>query len=154
MKKNVRPDGDISSIKNPSSVSPENTRVFSVPSKDKACAIFSAKSGENTPITCLFTPTGFVIGPKRLKIVLIPSSFLIGATFFIAGWNFGAKRKTKFFSLSSLSTSSGSTFIFTPNFSRISAEPSFEETALFPCFATFIPSAAKIIADAVEALNV
>jgi hypothetical protein len=37
--------------------------------------------------------TGFDSGPRRLNIVRQPSSFRIGATCLIPGWNVGANRK-------------------------------------------------------------
>ena len=40
------------------------------------------------------------------------------------------------------------------SFSKTSAEPHFDETALFPCFATFIPMEANKSADAVEIFSV
>ena len=43
--------------------------------------------------------------------------------------------------------------MFTPSASRQSAVPHFEEAALFPCFATFIPPAAAISADVVDMLK-
>ena len=48
------------------------------------------------------------------------------------------------------STSLGFKLIFTFKASSTSAEPQFEETALFPCLATSTPILAKVIAAAVE----
>ena len=49
--------------------------------------------------------------------------------------------------------SSGVNPIFAPNASRTSAAPLFEDTLLFPCFATFAPAAAMTNADVVEILK-
>ena len=40
---------------------------------------------ENTPTICRRTPAGLDSGPSRLKIVRVPSSTRVAATFFIAG---------------------------------------------------------------------
>ena len=51
-------------------------------------------------------------------------------------------------------TCSGSSIISIPSASRTSAEPDFDETALFPCFATAIPAPAATKAEIVLILNV
>ena len=49
---------------------------------------------------------------------------------------------------------SGSKLIFIFNSSKTSPDPHFDETALFPCFATLTPMLANNKADAVDIFNV
>src|SRR6185436_8441577 len=48
------------------------------------------RSGWNTPSTWFSAPAGLVSGPRMLKMVRTPSSFLTGAACFIAEWCAGA----------------------------------------------------------------
>ena len=105
-------------------------------------------------MSCLGAPAGFVMGPRTLKIVLIPSSLLGLETAAIAGWNLGANMNPNPTSSMHLATSSGSKSIFTPKLSRMSALPHLLDTDLFPCFATGTPQEATTNAAAVETLNV
>ena len=62
--------------------------------------------------------------------------------------------KPKLLLLISCSISLGSKSILILRASKTSPEPHFEDTALLPCFATFIPILAKSKADAVDILTV
>ena len=110
-------------------------------------------SGEKTPITCLDAFDGFESGPSILNIVLIPISFLIGPTFFIALWNFIAFIKPIPVSFIHCSTCFGSSIMFAPSASSKSDAPLFEDAALLPCFATVTPAAAQTNIDVVDMLN-
>ena len=63
------------------------------------------------------TLAGFNNGPKRLNIVLVPNSFLTGATYFIAVWKSCANIKQKFFLYSKFSIFLWSILIFIFKFS-------------------------------------
>ncbi len=88
------------------------------------------------PINWLSGRAGLHRGPRRLKMVLFPIRFLAPVTCLMAGKNFWAKRKTKFFSFRNLDAPSASRSIGTFRASSTSADPERELTALFPCLAT------------------
>ncbi len=134
--------------------SPQTTKASLVPSLFRTRAIFSVKSSSYTPRTRTEAPAGLVTGPKRLKMLRIPISFLGPAACFMAPWNRGANRKPIPISLIHLSTSAGVISRFTPRFSRTSALPHMLDTALLPCFATLRPAPAATKAVVVETLKV
>src|SRR5207249_1040943 len=85
---------------------------------------------------------GLVSGPRMLNTVRTPISRLTEATFFIAGWKFGANMNPIPISSIARSTNSASMFKFRPNCSRTSALPHLLVNDLLPCFATGTPAAA------------
>ena len=85
-----------------------------------------------------------------LNTVRKPSSFLIGATYFIDVWYFCAKKKQKPALSRSSRHLSVSRAMFTPSASRQSAVPDFDEAARLPCLETSTPEAAMTIAEVVE----
>ena len=96
---------------------------------------------------------GFDSGPRILKIVLKPKSFLTFPTYFMAGLKCGANIKPIPTSSTHFFTTSGSAAIFTPSASSTSPAPLFEEMDLLPCFATGSPDAATTKAEVVEILK-
>ena len=62
--------------------------------------------------------------------------------------------KPKLFFSILFSTPSGCKLMLIFNFSKTSAEPHFDDRALFPCFATLIPILAKRSEEAVDILRV
>ena len=88
-----------------------------------------------------------------MKTVRMPSSFLIGPTYFIEVWYFCAKKKQKLVSSSISRHFATSCWIFTPSASRQSAVPQRDDAARFPCFATLMPDDAMTIAEVVEMLK-
>ena len=107
-----------------------------------------------TPNNCTWAPAGLVSGPRRLKIVLNPNSFLTTAACFIALCINGAKRKPIPTSSIHRSTVDKDASIFIPKHFKTSALPDLLETARFPCFATVRPAPATTNATAVEILKV
>ncbi|KAH3681762.1 hypothetical protein WICPIJ_007280 [Wickerhamomyces pijperi] len=98
---------------------------------------------------------GFNSGPKTLKMVGMLILVLIGATFFMAGWKFGANKKTNLEILSNSGVIVISTLErSTPNSVNKSPAPEAEVDALPPCLQTSIPIPAATMADDVETLNV
>lgn len=108
---------------------------------------------------------GFISGPNMLNIVLIPSSFLMGATMLMEGWKCCAKRNENPEVSRLLATSSSERFKGAPRASMRSALPHLEsyfmvnlenlpEEDLLPCLAQGTPHAAMIKEAAVEALKV
>jgi len=89
-----------------------------------------------------------------LKTVLIPSSFLTGATFFIAGWNTGANMNPIPAFSRQYSTSWSLQFILTPTASSISAPPHLLVMLRLPCLAMVTPQLAAMMAAAVLTLKV
>ena len=77
----VGPDVVISS----SPSEPCTTQARSAPRFFKTCASGFVHCFENTPTICRRTPAGLESGPSRLKIVRVPSSARVAATFFVAG---------------------------------------------------------------------
>src|SRR5262249_51407145 len=106
----------------------------------------------NTPVTCRLTPAGLERGPRRLKIVLVPSSTRVGPTYFIDAWWAGANMKPRPASLMQRVTSSGLRSILTPNAVKTSAAPDLDDSARLPCFATLSPAPAAMKAAQVEIL--
>src|SRR5215208_9220 len=96
---------------------------------------------------------GLLSGPTLLNTVLIPIVFLIEATFFIDGWNSGAKRNP----MPMLSIQDwifeGGAARSRPIYSRKSALPQRLEADLLPCFATLAEAADATMAAAVLILN-
>jgi len=80
-KTDVSPETATSSM--PSSLC--TTQARSVESRASAPAIRNAASFRYVPTSCFVTPAGFVIGPRRLNIVLTPRSARDFAAYFIAG---------------------------------------------------------------------
>ena len=113
-----------------------------------------AVSALYVPTSCFVTPAGFVIGPRRLNIVLTPSSALGFAAYFIAGWNRGAKRNPTPTVLRQAPARSGGSEMLTPSALRRSALPLRLETERLPCFATVTPAPAATSDARVEMLNV
>ena len=99
-------------------------------------------------------PAGLVSGPRMLKIVLMPSSFRTGATFFIAGWWFGANMKPMPTSAMQRAIRSGDRSMFTPSASSTSALPDWLLTLRPPCLLTLAPPAAATNIAQVEMLKV
>jgi hypothetical protein len=61
------------------------TQTHSEPRLFNTCATGSSQCGANTPIISRFTLAGLESGPSRLKIVRVPSSTRVAATFLVAG---------------------------------------------------------------------
>src|SRR5918992_960886 len=100
------------------------------------------RSGWKTPITWFFAPAGLVSGPRMLKMVRTPRSFLTGAACFIAAWWAGANMKPMpSFSIAS-PVSAGVSAMCAPRASSTSALPEDDDTERPMCFATFAPAAA------------
>ncbi len=89
-----------------------------------------------------------------LKIVRTPSSRRTGATFFIAGWWFGANMKPRRNSRMQSATCVAPSMMFAPSASSTSALPDLDDTPRLPCLATVAPAAATTNIDAVEMLKV
>ena len=85
-----------------------------------------------------------------LKMVRKPSCSRIGITCRMAPWWAGANRKQMPASSNALRCWAGLAAMFTPNASRTSEDPDFEDTARVPCLATFNPPPAPTRATAVE----
>ena len=83
-------------------------------------------------------------------MVLVLSSFLICATFFIDLWKLGAYKKDKFLSLIDSIAPSIESSKCIPKASIKSALPTLLETERLPCLATLTPMAAKINDDIVD----
>ena len=81
-----------------------------------------------TPTICFLGIEGLTIGPNILKKVFKPSSFLTGATFFIAGWNSGAWRKQILALSTAVLILSESLLNFKPKYSSTLLEPQLDET--------------------------
>ena len=64
---------------------PCTTQTASAPRFFNTCASGSVHCRENTPIICRRTPAGLESGPSRLKMVRVPSSTRVAATFLVAG---------------------------------------------------------------------
>ena len=80
----------------------------------------------------------------------MPSLWRTSLTSPTSGWKNGAWKKAKFL-LAKFSRCFASDFsLFTPKISSTSELPDLLETALLPCFATFIPRLARINATVVE----
>ena len=141
---------DISSV--PSD--PWTNQAFSDPNSFNTSAIGLIIERLNAPVNCLFTPAGFVSGPKILNIVLVPKSNLAGITYFTAGWCIGAIIKPMPISFIARSTTSGSTIMFTPLWLNASEAPDLDDKFRFPCLATITPAPAVTIAVAVEIFRV
>ncbi len=88
------------------------------------------------------------------RMVRMPSSFLTGAAYFIAGWWLGANMKPRPTSRRQSATCSGESARFTPSDSSTSALPDCDDTARPPCLATRAPAAAETKAAVVEMLKV
>src|ERR1700720_602978 len=145
----VGPDVVISS----SPSEPWTTQTRSAPRFFKTCASGSVQCFENTPIIWRRTPAGLDKGPSRLKIVRVPSSTRVAATFFIAGWCAGANIKPIPASRIHSSICSGDSSMFTPKAESTSAAPERDDNARLPCLATGTPAPATISAAQVEILN-
>jgi hypothetical protein len=64
---------------------PCTTQACSEPRFFNTCASGMTHCRENTPTICRRAPAGLVSGPRRLKMVRVPSSIRVGPTFFMAG---------------------------------------------------------------------
>ena len=107
-----------------------------------------------TPRAVAIGWAGLANGPRKLKVVGIPSFFLVGPTCFKDGWNLGAKKKTMFaFSKTSFNCF-GVSSRFIPRASSISEDPVLPEADLLPCLRTGYPQAAVTMAAMVEILTV
>ena len=136
-----------------SSPSPCTTQARSPPSRPRTSAIGLAHSGANTPTSWRRAPAGFDNGPSRLKIVRVPSSTRVGATWRVALWWRGAIRKPMPNSHRQARTIERSASMLTPSAVSTSAEPDFDDSARFPCLATGTPQPATTSALAVEILK-
>src|SRR6201987_3483674 len=132
---------------------PCTTQTLSAPRFFKTCASGSVQCFEKTPIIWRRTPAGLDSGPSRLKIVRVPSSTRVAATFFIAGWCAGANMKPMPASAMQCPIASGVRLILTPSAVSTSAAPEREDNARLPCLATGTPAPATISAAQVEILN-
>ena len=116
-------------------------------------AITSVSAGEYTPTSIALARDGLESGPKILNTVRMPSCFLTGPTYFMAGLKCGANINPIPTVSTHFSTTAGSAEIFTPSASNTSPAPLLEEMERLPCFATGSPAAATTNADVVEILN-
>ena len=89
-----------------------------------------------------------------LKMVRTPNSLRTGATFFIAGWWFGANIKPMPTSFRQAAIWSGGKLICTPKLSSTSALPLLLLTLRPPCLLTLAPAAATTNMEQVEMLKV
>ena len=89
-----------------------------------------------------------------LKIVRMPSSLRTGATFFIAGWWFGANMKPMPVSAMQVEIAAGDSVSGTPSASSTSALPDLLLTLRLPCLLTRAPAAAATNMLQVEMLKV
>jgi hypothetical protein len=64
---------------------PCTSHARSEPSWPSVSAIGRIIARENAPVSCRFTPAGFVRGPRMLKIVRVASSVRVGITWPMAG---------------------------------------------------------------------
>ncbi len=124
-----------------------------MPSRPSTSAIGRTHSGANTPTSWRGALAGLDNGPSRLKIVLVPSSTRVGATWRVALWWRGAIRKPMPISHKQARTIAKSTSMLTPSAVNTSAEPDCEESARLPCLATGTPQPAATKALAVEMLK-
>ena len=99
-------------------------------------------------------PAGLASGPRKLKVVGVPSSRRTGAAKRIAGWKRWAKQKPMPTSRTQRPTPSGPRSMTTPSDSSTSTDPHFEDAARPPCFATRAPAAAVTIAAMVDTFTV
>ena len=131
---------------------PCTTHACVVPSCASACAKGAHHALSNTPIMMRLTKAGLARGPRRLKIVLIPSSARTGPTWRIAAWWRGAIKKQILVAVSAWLTSAISQSSLMLRHDNTSAAPLFEDTALLPCLATGTPHPATTKAVAVDIL--
>src|SRR5689334_12280678 len=132
---------------------PCTIHTHSAPRFCKTCASGSVQCLEKTPIIWRRTPAGLDNGPSRLKIVRVPSSTRVAATFFIAGWCAGANMNPMPASRIHSPICSGDSSMLTPSAESTSAAPDRDDKARLPCLATGTPAPATISAAQVEILN-
>ena len=89
-----------------------------------------------------------------LKMVRMPNSLRTGATFFIAGWWFGANIKPMPTCAIDWAMRSGERLMLTPKLSSTSALPDLLLTLRPPCLAVLAPAAAATNMAQVEILKV
>ena len=133
---------------------PCTTQARSWPRLFRTWARGSTHSLAKTPISCRLTPAGLDSGPSRLKIVRVPNSTRVGATWRMALWCRGAIRKQVPASLKARSSSFRSASMLTPRAARTSAAPVFDDSARLPCLATGTPQAATTNWAPVETFSV
>mmetsp|Transcript_90702 Transcript_90702/g.157227 ORF Transcript_90702/g.157227 Transcript_90702/m.157227 type:complete len:204 (+) Transcript_90702:3206-3817(+) len=117
-------------------------------------AMMGATRMSLTPITLASGRPGFKRGPRKLKMVFIPSSFRTLATCRIEGWKVGANKKQKLDLSTILGTMGPGTFKNAPNCSNKSALPLLDVAERLPCFVTRIPAPAATIEAGVEMFQV
>ena len=120
---------------------PCTTIACSVPSSCNTSAIKGAIEGSYTPTSCLLTLAGLSIGPRMLKNVRMPTSFLGPITFLIDLWNPGANMNPIPVPEIQSSTSVGPRSMGIPSAESTSADPELLEIARLPCLATGTPPA-------------
>jgi hypothetical protein len=128
---------------------PWTTQANREPRRPRTSATGSTHSAANTPMSWRLTPAGFASGPKRLKMVRVPSSTRGPATCRMAPWWRGAIMNPIPASRIACSTTGNSASMFTPSCARTSAEPDREDRLRLPCLATGTPAPATTIAAAV-----
>ena len=117
-------------------------------------ATTGAMSSLATPNAIAWGRAGLDRGPRKLNVVWMASCFRTPATCFIAGWWSWANRKVIPTSSRTPACLAGSSPMFTPSTSRVSAVPACEDAAREPCLTTFAPAAAATSAAMVETLTV
>ena len=132
--------------------SPRNTHA-STPRPAKTPAITGAIRGSAQPIAWAAGRVGFVSGPRKLKVVPMPSSRRATAACRIAGWNAAEKQKVMPASPATSATRAGVRSRRMPSASRTSAEPDSDDAERLPCLTTVAPAPAATIAAMVEMLT-
>ena len=123
------------------------------PSRARASAIGSSRSGRATPSTWASGRSGFTSGPSRLNTVRTPRLRRRGARPTRAGCQPGANRNVTPALERAATTCSWGACSCRPSPSSTSAEPTRPLALRLPCLATWAPQAAARKATAVEMLK-
>ncbi len=132
--------------------SPRKTQA-STPRRANTPAITGAIRRSAQPMAWACGRAGFASGPRKLKVVPMPSSRRGAAVYRIAGLKTAAKQNVMPASPAISATRATGRSSRMPSFSRTSAEPDIDEADRFPCLTTRAPAPAATIAAIVEMLT-